>query len=204
MSEVTRILHAIEQGDLQAARDLLPLVYEQLRRLAALKLTREKPGQTLQPTALVHEAYLRLLAGDSPPCWSGRAHFFAACAEAMRRILVENARRKSRLKHGGGRQRVDWQQLEQLTVDGPSEDLLAFDEALSQLAQEDPPKAELIKLRFFAGLSIEEAGACLGISRATATRQLAFARAWLYDRLYAENESCMKPTSASREDTTLS
>jgi RNA polymerase sigma factor (TIGR02999 family) len=188
MNEATRILNAIGQGDPQAAAQLLPLVYDELRRLAAQRLAQEKPGQTLQPTALVHEAYLRLVGkGDGPP-WDGRGHFFAAAAEAMRRILVENARRKRRRKRGGDRQRVDLEQVEAVS-DAPSEDLLALDEALDLLAAEDGPKAELIKLRYFAGLSVAEAARCLGISRATADRHWAYARAWLYDRLRTRGDS---------------
>jgi RNA polymerase sigma factor (TIGR02999 family) len=193
VSDVTRILNAIEQGDPRAASQLLPLVYDELRRLAAQKLTHESPGQTLQPTALVHEAYLRLVAnGDaSKPRdqnWDGRGHFFAAAAESMRRILVESARRKRRIKRGGDRQRVNLEQVEAVS-DAPSEDLQALDEALDLLAAEDAQKAELVKLRFFAGLSVEEAGRCLGISRATADRYWAYARAWLFDRLNADDDT---------------
>jgi RNA polymerase sigma factor (TIGR02999 family) len=170
-------------GDARAAGELLPLVYAELRRLAARELAGERPGQTLQPTALVHEAYLRLVGkGGAGPRWEGRGHFFAAAAEAMRRILVEAARRKGRLKRGGGRRRIDLRHVEAVAA-GPSEDLLALDEALEQLAAEDAPKAELVKLRFFAGLSEAEAARCLGVSRATAARHWAYARAWLYDRL---------------------
>ncbi len=186
MSGVTQILQAIDKGDPSAASRLLPLVYDELRRLAAQKLTQEKPGQTLQPTALVHEAYLRLVGKGDGPHWDSRGHFFAAAAEAMRRILVENARRKHRLKRGGDRQRVDLEQIEAAATTD-AYDLLALDEALDRLAAEDAPKAELIKLRFFAGLSIEEAACCLGISRATADRHWSYARAWLYDRLGANN-----------------
>jgi RNA polymerase sigma factor (TIGR02999 family) len=187
MSAVTRILGAIERGDPDAGARLLPLVYDELRRLAARHLDHEKPGQTLQPTALVHEAFLRLVAAKGESTrprqhWDGERHFFAAAAEAMRRILVDNARRKRRIKRGGGRQRLDLEQVEALAT-APSDDLLALNEALDQLAAEDPEKAELVKLRFFAGLSAEEAAACLGISRATAARHWAYARAWLYDRL---------------------
>lgn len=187
MSEVTRILNAIERGDPHAASQLLPLVYEELRRLASRKLSQEKPGQTLQATALVHEAYLRLVAsgrkdGEPEQQWDSRGHFFAAAAEAMRRILVDKARRKQRLKRGGDRQRLDLDQIE-AAVPGPSGDLLALDEALEQLAAEDAQKAELVKLRYFAGLTLEEAGRCLGISRATANRYWEYARAWLFERL---------------------
>jgi RNA polymerase sigma factor (TIGR02999 family) len=182
MDDVTHLLRALGHGDPHAAGQLLPLVYDELRRLAAQKLAQEKPGQTLPPTALVHEAYLRLVGPGEGPSWDGRAHFFAAAAEAMRRILVESARRKRRLKRGGGRQRLDLAQVEAV-ADAPSEDLLALDEALDLLAEEDAAKAELVKLRFFAGLTVEEAARCLGVSRATADRHWAYARAWLYDRL---------------------
>jgi RNA polymerase sigma factor (TIGR02999 family) len=191
MSDVMHILNALAQGDLHAANQLLPLVYDELRQLAAQKLAHEKPGQTLDATALVHEAYLRLVAsGDaSAPRsqhWNSRGHFFAAAAEAMRRILVENARRKRRRKHGGDRQRVPLNEALR-TTDAP-EDLLALDEALARLAAEQPVKAELVKLRYFAGLSLEEAAACLGISPATAKRYWAVARAWLYDALSAQDD----------------
>jgi RNA polymerase sigma factor (TIGR02999 family) len=188
MSDVTRILSAIEQGDPHAAEQLLPLVYAELRQLAAHRLSHEKPGQTLQATALVHEAYLRLVLSGGPPeprHWDSRGHFFAAAAEAMRRILVENARRKDRLKHGREHQRVD---LESgcLVSEGPSLDLLALDEALTKLAQIEPAKAELVKLRFFAGLTMPEAAAALDISLATAERYWTFAKAWLYAELAEE------------------
>ena len=185
MYDVTELLNAIGQGDAHAADRLMPLVYDALRRLAARKLGREKPGQTLDATALVHEAYLRLV-GDRVVAWDGRGHFFAAAAEAMRRILVENARRKGRVKHGGGRRRVP---LGEVAAGAPSDDLLALDEALSQLAAEDPVKARLVELRFFGGLSVEEAARCLGISRATADRYWAFARAWLYDKVHSAEKS---------------
>jgi RNA polymerase sigma factor (TIGR02999 family) len=184
MSEVSRILSAVGQGDAHAAERLLPLVYDELRQLAAARLAREKPGHTLQPTALVHEAYLRLVAAGDEPAWEGRRHFFAAAAEAMRRILIDQSRRKKRVKRGGGRRRVDLDQIE-VPADAPGDDLLALDEALDGLAREAPQKAELVKLRFFAGLSVEEAAHCLGISRATADRYWAYARAWLYDRVRA-------------------
>ena len=187
MSDVTQLLSAIEQGDPQAAEQLLPLVYDELRRLAAQKLAQEKPGQTLQATALVHEAYLRLVGkGDEPP-WNGRGHFFAAAAEAMRRILVESVRRKRRPKHGGDRRRIELD--EALAVVDPRHDLLALDEVLTQLAAREPVKAELVKLRYFAGLSLEEAAACLDISPATAKRYWAVARAWLFAALSEPNES---------------
>jgi RNA polymerase sigma factor (TIGR02999 family) len=182
MSEVTRILSALDQGDPHAAEELLPLVYDQLRRLAAKKLAQEKPGQTLQATALVHEAYLCLLDTDQPAHWSGRGHFFAAAAEAMRRILIDNARRKRRPKHGGGRQRVELDEALSL-AEPPSYDLLALDEALSRLAAREPRKAELVKLRFFAGLTAAEAAQVLGISTATAERYWAYARIWLFAEL---------------------
>jgi len=181
MSDVTRILSAIEQGDPRAAEQLLPLVYGELRKLAAQRMAQEAPGQTLQATALVHEAYLRLVDVAKVQNWNSRGHFFAAAAEAMRRILIDNARRKGRPKHGGGRQRVDLD--EAVCVEEPTEDLLALDDALRQLAEKEPVKAELVKLRHFAGLSMEEAAACLGISLATAKRYWAVARAWLFAAL---------------------
>jgi RNA polymerase sigma factor (TIGR02999 family) len=182
MTEVTRILAAIEQGDPLAAEQLLPLVYEELRKLAAQKLAHEKPRQTLQATALVHEAYVRLVDVDKDQQWNNRGHFFAAAAEAMRRILVEQARRKSRLKHGREHRRVD---LDSgcLVSAAPSLDLLALDEALSRLAKTEPAKAELVKLRFFAGLTMPEAAAALDISLATAERNWTFAKSWLYAEL---------------------
>jgi len=178
MSEITHILNALDQGDPHAARQLLPFVYDELRRLAAQKLAQEKVGQTLQPTALVHEAYLRLVGDADEPRWDNRGHFFAAAAEAMRRILVENARRKQRARHGGDRQRVELSEQD-LAVEGKGIDLLALDEALTGLAQEDPQAAEIVKLHFFAGLSLEQAARTQGISRATAYRQWSYARAWL-------------------------
>jgi RNA polymerase sigma factor (TIGR02999 family) len=181
MSDVTRVLSAIEEGDPKAPEQLLPMVYEELRKLAAQRLARESPGQTLQATALVHEAYLRLI-GSETPSWNGRGHFFAAAAEAMRRILIENARRKRAEKHGGDLQRVDLDGVD-VPEDAPSEDILAVDEALSRLAAEDPTKAELVKLRYFGGLSVEDAARVLGISRATADRYWAYARVWLYSEL---------------------
>jgi RNA polymerase sigma factor (TIGR02999 family) len=184
VNEITRVLSAVEQGDPLAAEQLLPLVYAELRKLAAAKLAQEKPGQTLQPTALVHEAYLRLVQPDEPPQWNGRGHFFAAAAEAMRRLLVECARRKQRVKHGGGLERLDLDDVAE--ADGPGEHLLALDEALSELARRHPLKAEVVKLRYFAGLSLEEVAACLGISPATVKRHWAVARAWLYDALSGE------------------
>lgn len=181
MSVVTRILCAIEDGDVHVADQLLPLVYEELRRLAAERLAQERPGQTLQATALVHEAYVRLVDSEKAQHWNSRGHFFAAAAEAMRRILIDNARYKRRPKHGGDRRRVDLQ--ESLASNEAREDLLALDEALKRLAEEQPAKAELVKLRYFAGLSLEEAAVCLGISTATAKRYWAVGRAWLFAAL---------------------
>jgi RNA polymerase sigma factor (TIGR02999 family) len=182
MNEVTSILSAIEAGDRHAAADLLPLVYDELRKLAAARLAADKPGQTLQPTALVHEAYLRLVGDGQPRGWDGRGHFFAAAAEAMRRILVENARRKMRKKRGGERLRVD---LEAAAPAAPAldDDLLDLDDALTRLAEADPAAAELVKLRYFAGLSIPQAAEALGIGARSADRLWAFARAWLRDAL---------------------
>jgi RNA polymerase sigma factor (TIGR02999 family) len=182
MSDVTRILSAIEQGDPLASEQLLPLVYDELRKLAAQKLAHEKPGQTLEATALVHEAYMRLLGKADEPHWNSRGHFFSAAAEAMRRILVESARRKSRLKHGREHPRIDLDSGCRVSA-APSLDLLALDEALSRLAEIEPAKAELIKLRFFAGLTMPEAAAALDVSLATAERYWTFAKSWLYAEL---------------------
>ena len=183
MNDVTRILSAIERGDQRAAEQLLPLVYDELRKLATQRLEQEQPGQTLQATALVHEAYLRLVGeGQDGQRWNGRGHFFGAAAEAMRRILIDAARRKRRPKHGGDRQRLPLEEVS-LPVDDEAEDLLALDDALARLAREEPVKAELVKLRYFAGLSLEAAAACLDISPATAKRYWAVARAWLYANL---------------------
>ena len=182
MNDVTQILDSIKHGDPVAADQLLPLVYDELRRLAAQRLADERPGLTLQPTALVHEAYVRLVGAEREVHWESRGHFFAAAAEAMRRILVDNARRKQRLKRGGDCRRVDLNQVDEVTV-ADSEELLDLDEALNALAAEDPAKAELVKLRFYAGLSIQETASCLRISRATAVRHWTYARAWLYDRM---------------------
>jgi RNA polymerase sigma factor (TIGR02999 family) len=181
MTQLTKILKEIEQGDPQAAGRLLPLVYNELRRLAAAKLASEAPGQTLQPTALVHEAYLRLV-GSERQLWENCGHFFAAAAEAMRRILVENARRKQRVKHGGDMGRVNFDNINAATC-APPEELFAVHEALSQFELEEPVKAQLVKLRYFAGMSIEEAAAALSISRTTASRYWTYARAWLFDHL---------------------
>jgi RNA polymerase sigma factor (TIGR02999 family) len=179
MSDVTRILNAIERGDAQATDQLLPLLYDELRLLAAQKLSHEPPGQTLQATALVHEAYLRLV-GDEPQTWENRGHFFAAAAEAMRRILVENARRKKSLKHGGDRQRVELDEWAIVTPDDiPPDDLLALDEALERLARTNKAVADLVKLRAFAGLTGKQAADVLGISESKACEDLAYARAWL-------------------------
>ena len=181
MTSVAQILNSIDKGDPRAAGELLPLVYTELRRLAAQRLAQETPGQTLEATALVHEAYLRLVDVAQAPQWNSRGHFFAAAAEAMRRILIDRARRKRRPKHGGDRKRIDLD--EALSVVDPREDLLALDQALSQLALQEPTKAELVKLRYFAGLSLEEAAACLNISPATAKRYWSVARAWLFSAL---------------------
>jgi RNA polymerase sigma factor (TIGR02999 family) len=181
-NEVTSILSAVEQGDPRAAEQLLPLVYDELRRLAAQKLAREKSGQTLQATALVHEAYLRLVGIDNAQQWTSRGHFFAAAAEAMRRILVNRARDKQRLRRGGGQHRIDLNQAE-LAYDVQGLNLLALDEALEQLALEKPACAELVKLRFFAGLTQEESALALGVTRRTADRYWAYARAWLFHAL---------------------
>jgi RNA polymerase sigma factor (TIGR02999 family) len=182
MSEVTRILLEIEQGDPRAAERLLPLVYHELRQLAAQRLAREKPGQTLQATALVHEAYLRLVGGGEARPWNSRGHFFAAAAEAMRRILVESARRKQTDKHGGGRPRVDLPE-DLAAPEARWDDLVALDEALSRLEEHDPEAARLVKLRYFAGLSHQDAAEALGLSRGAADRLWALARAWLFRQL---------------------
>jgi RNA polymerase sigma factor (TIGR02999 family) len=179
MTDVTRILLDIEQGDPKAAEQLLPLVYEELRKLAAQKLAHEKPGQTLQTTALVHEAYLRLVGGDPDVNWNGRGHFIAAAAEAMRRILVDRARHKQTHKAGGGRRRVGLDEVEPALVEPDRDDLLALDEALRQLEVKDPRKAALVKLRFFAGLTAEQAAAALGVSTSTAEKDWSYARSWL-------------------------
>jgi RNA polymerase sigma factor (TIGR02999 family) len=188
MSDVTRILSAIEGGDLQAAEKLLPLVYQELRRLAARRLDREAPGQSLQSSDLVHEAYLRLVGGDVQPQWDSRAHFFATAAEAMRRILVENARRKKRRTHGGGRLHVDLEAAGFLAK-APFEDLEALDEALTKLTAEDPAKAELVKLRVFAGLTMPEIARVLKTSRVTAERHWTYARTRFYAELKDRDNS---------------
>jgi len=181
LSDVTRILESIEHGDPKAADELLPLVYGELRKLAASRMANEAPNQTLQPTALVHEAWLRLL-GNTDKKWNGRAHFFGAAAEAMRRILVENARRKGAVRHGGGQVRLDIQGIE-ISAAGMSEELLAVNDALERFAARDQQKAELVKLRYFAGLTTEEAAQVLGISVPTADRWWNFSRAWLFEEI---------------------
>jgi RNA polymerase sigma factor (TIGR02999 family) len=194
MSEVTRILSAIEQGDPHAAEKLLPLVYDELRKLAAQRLAQEKPGQTLQATALVHEAYVRLVAnpgreaGGDEAHWDSRGHFFAAAAEAMRRILIDRAREKSSEKRGGGRMRLDLDAIDVATSASPDQ-LLAVDEALAKLARVDPAAAKLVELRYFAGLTVDEAGKALGISTATAYRHWNYARAWLHAELRGTAEA---------------
>ena len=202
MSEVTRILSAIEQGDPHAAEQLLPLVYDELRKLAAQRMAQEKLGQTLEATALVHEAYMRLVAGGDAapprePLWESRGHFFAAAAEAMRRILVESARRKRTRKHGGGLVRHD---LEDVSLAAPElgEDLLALDDALNRLAAKDPVKADLVKLRHFAGLTIEEAARALGISITTANRYWAYARAWLHRDMISDDPAAENDPPAKK------
>ncbi len=191
MSDVTQILKALEHGNLDAIEQLLPLVYNELRLLAAQKLAKERPGQTLEATGLVHEAYIRLLNVEHTPHWRNRGHFFAAAAEAMRRILVDQARRKNRLKRGQGRERVDLDHVE-IVAKGLPEDVLGLHEALDSLARKYPAKAELVKLRYFAGLTVDEAAQALGISPATADRQWSFARAWLF------REMTMKEHDAGR------
>lgn len=183
MPDVTELLAAAERGDAHAAGQLFPLVYDELRRLAAGKMNDEKPGHTLQATALVHEAYVRLVGADNP-AFNSRGHFFAAAAESMRRILVENARRKQRIKHGGGRQRLDL--ADGNAVKDPDAELLDLDDALFKLAEEDSPAAEVAKLHVFAGFSVEEAGDALGVSRATAYRHWAYAKAWLKCQIAGE------------------
>jgi RNA polymerase sigma factor (TIGR02999 family) len=178
MSEVTQVLDAIEKGDPHAAQQLLPLVYEELRKLAAQKMAHEVPGQTLQATALVHEAYLRLVGADEAQRWANRAHFFAAAAEAMRRILVEEARRKGRAKRGGDCKRVDLDQVDAVSLSPPDEFLL-IDDALTELEASDPQAAQLVRLRYFAGLSVEEAAEIAGLGRSSAYEHWSYARAWL-------------------------
>ncbi len=182
MSNVTAILSLIEDGDPNAAGRLLPLVYDELRRLAAQRMAREAPGQTIEATALVHEAYIRLVDVEKAQRWNSRGHFFAAAAEAMRRILIERARRKERLRHGGGRRRVDLEALNIADEEAP-EGLLALDEAIEHLGREEPAAAEVVKLRYFASLTIEDAATALGLSVRTANRHWAYAKAWLYHKL---------------------
>ncbi|HXS67548.1 MAG TPA: sigma-70 family RNA polymerase sigma factor [Candidatus Polarisedimenticolia bacterium] len=184
MSEVTRILQSLDSGDAKAADELLPLVYEELRKLAAAKMAHESPNQTLQPTALVHEAWLRL-TGKEDVKWNGRAHFFGAAAEAMRRILVDNARRKRAVRHGGDRQRLNVEDIEIAAPEKEAE-LLAINESLEKLAALDKQKAELVKLRYFVGLTIEESAAVLGVSVPTANRWWTYARAWLYEQIQGD------------------
>jgi RNA polymerase sigma factor (TIGR02999 family) len=188
MCDVTRILSAIEQGDPNAARQLLPLVYDELRKLAAAKLAQEKPGQTLQATALVHDAYVRLVDVDKAPAWESRGHFFAAAAEAMRRILVDRARERGSAKRGGKFRRLDIDAVELATTATPDQ-LIAIDDALAKLAREDPSAAKLVELRYFAGLTVDEAGKALGMSTATAYRHWNYARAWLHGELLGTAES---------------
>ena len=182
MSDVTRILSAIEAGDPRAAEQLLPLVYDELRKLAARRIAQEKPGHTLQATALVHEAYVRLVDGDAAQNWNSRGHFFAAAAEAMRRILIETARRKKSVKHGGDRTRQDLDALD-LAVPECSEDVLALDDAIRKLAEQDKSAAEVVRLRFYAGMPLPEVAKALGISPRTADRLWAYARAWLHQEI---------------------
>jgi RNA polymerase sigma factor (TIGR02999 family) len=188
MSEVTRILSAIEQGDAHAAEKLLPLVYDELRKLAANRLASEKPGQTLEATALVHEAYLRLVDGERVQQWDSRGHFFAAAAEAMRRILVDRAREKGCTKRGGRLKRINVDAVDLVTTITPDQ-LLAVDDALAKLTRDDPAAAQLVELRYFAGLTVDEAGKAIGISTSTAYRHWNYARAWLHGELCSESES---------------
>ena len=188
MSEVTRILSAIENGDQKASEQLLPLVYGALRELAASQMAKENPGQTLQATALVHEAYIRLVDCEKAQRWDGRRHFFAAAAEAMRRILIDRARNKKRIKRGGERRRVDFDAIE-IALNTPADYLLELDEALEKLASEYPDCIELVKLRFFAGMSHGEAAEALGLARRTADRYWAYARAWLHQQLSRDDPS---------------
>ena len=182
MSDVTKIINNLYEGDSSQAAKLLPLIYEELRRLASQKFNREKPGHTLQPTVLVHEAYLRLVDVKQPQRWNGRGHFFAAAAEAMRRILIEHARARKYVRRGGGRDRIDIQDVE-LASNGPNIDILALDEALSEMEQRWPEKAHLVQLRYFAGMTIAEASEAMAISHATAERHWKFARSWLFAEL---------------------
>ncbi|HKB05815.1 MAG TPA: ECF-type sigma factor [Gemmataceae bacterium] len=183
MSDVTRLLEAAAAGDARAPADLLPLVYDELRRLAAARLAGEKAGHTLQATALVHEAYLRLVGGEEPQDWNGRGHFFAAAAESMRRILVESARRKGRRRHGGGLRRIELDDALSVAADDPADDLLDLDDALTRLEAADPTAAAVVKLRYFAGMSMPDAAAALGLPLRTAERNWTYARTWLHREL---------------------
>ena len=187
MSDLTRVLDRAQNGDSQAAEELLPLVYDELRRVAAARMANGAPGHTLQPTALVHEAWLRLLGKDGEARFQNRTHFFAAAAEAMRHILIDRARRKLAFRHGGGQQRVDADELE-IAAPADDDELLAVNDALERLAQADPAKAELVKLRYFVGMTVEEAAAALGISEPTAKRRWALARAWLFNEISSQRE----------------
>ncbi len=187
MSDVTRILERAQQGDPKAAEELLPLVYDELRRVAAARMNNASPGHTLQPTALVHEAWLRLVGSDSEAQFQNRTHFFAAAAEAMRHILIDRARRKQALRHGGGQQRVELGDIE-IAAPTDDEEILAVNDALERLALADPAKADLVKLRYFVGLTIEEAAAALGISQPTAKRRWALARAWLFEEIRTQRK----------------
>jgi RNA polymerase sigma factor (TIGR02999 family) len=184
MSEITQLLHAVGRGETQASEELLPLVYQDLRRHAAVQMARESPGQTLQPTALLHEAWLRV-TGRGQPQWQNRAHFFGAAAEAMRRILIENARRKSRLKHGGGQSRVDADQIE-LAATTPDEKILLINDALERLQAEDPEKARVVVLKFFGGRTNQEVAECLAVTERTVERHWAYAKAWLFQDIRAQ------------------
>lgn len=188
MSAVTRILSQIDQGDPSAAEQLLPLVYDELRKLAAQKLAKEKSGQTLQATALVHEAYLRLVCGETEPGWNSRGHFFAAAATSMRRILIEQARRKQRLRHGGDHRQVTFDALD-LAADRPTNDILLLDEALQRLSEVEPMVAKVVSLRYFAGLTIPQTAEALDISVRTTNRHWAFAKAWLFQQISEENDT---------------
>jgi RNA polymerase sigma factor (TIGR02999 family) len=188
MADISRLLDAAAAGEPRAAAELLPLVYDELRKLAAARMASEAPEHTLQPTALVHEAFLKLVGPAPGATWNGRTHFYAAAAEAMRRILIDHARHKQRVRHGGGRKRVDFPEAE-VVAEAPSQDLQALDDALTRFAVVDPQKAELVRLRYFAGLTLEEAAALLGISRATAARHWAYARAWLFDAIDSGDEA---------------
>ena len=191
MNDITRILNSIQQGDAKAADELLPLVYEELRKLAAVRMAQEAPGQTLQPTALVHEAWVRLV-GEANPKFDGRGHFFAAAAEAMRRILIDNARRKRALRHGGGQARVDIDDVE-LRAEAKDDELLATHEALDKLSAENKSMAELVKLRFFVGLTNKAAAEILGVSEPTVERWWAFVRAWLFREIRGQSDSGSNP-----------